>query len=83
MRSETLRAHLLALRVQCVAAIATLDEALRELEEPAATAAADGGQGGSAACSHPLELRVNTSTLRGPPTFYCKRCGQEIEGSAY
>src|SRR5512139_3663241 len=68
MKVELLYAQLQALQAQCSAAMTLIADYLT-------------GSEGSA-CDHPEEFRVNTGTLRGPRTFYCRRCKQELEDPA-
>lgn len=68
MNFDALAAQLLALKAQCDAVIRLIVDAVPP--QPAA---------GPPGCPHPEDLRVSTGTLRGPRTFYCRRCHQEIE----
>jgi len=69
MKLDLLMAQVQALRSQCEALLVLTAEMFPLPDTPAPTEA----------CEHPEDERVNTSTLRGPRTFYCKRCRQEIE----
>jgi hypothetical protein len=66
MNREVFEAHVRALKAEC--------EALLALMAPAS----DPANPAPEVCEHPDYQRVPTSTLQGPPSFYCRKCRQEI-----
>jgi len=69
MSRDLFRAHVVALKAECEALLALMAAEV-DLGDPADPA--------PAACEHPEWMRVPTSTLQGPPSFYCRQCRQEI-----
>ncbi len=71
MSAELFLAHVRALRAECEAILALTASAVTP------ESAADPEP---AVCDHPDYMRVSTSTLQGPPSFYCRKCRQDIVG---
>ncbi len=71
MSAELFLAHVRALRAECEAILALTESAI----PPAPPA-----DPAPAGCDHPDYMRVSTSTLQGPPSFYCRKCQTEVVG---